>query len=132
MAETFWRAFTKPASNREYVAVLTYLPLKSLWAVPQFFFYSRRIQNQLKSARGLIGYSLLAHLLAKRFWTLSVWEDDIALARFIHRQPHQEAMAVMHRFMAGSEIIRWRVKGGAVPPTWSEAMRRFHENDPAK
>jgi hypothetical protein len=103
MAETLWRPFAKPARDKEYVAVLTYLPLKSLWALPQFFYYSRRIQTQLKSARGLIGYSLLAHLLAKRFWTISVWEVDIALAKFIHKHPHQEAMAVLRRFMGGSD-----------------------------
>jgi hypothetical protein len=132
MAETLWRPFVKPEPNREYVAILTYLPLRSLLALPQFFHYSRRIQSQLKSASGLIGYSLLAHLLAKRFWTVSVSEDDVALAKFIHKQPHQEAMAVMRRFMGGSDFIRWRVKGGAVPPTWAEAMRRFHENSPAE
>jgi hypothetical protein len=41
-------------------------------------------------------------------------------------------MAVMRRFMGGSEFIRWHVKGGTVPPTWAEAMRRFHENGPAE
>ncbi len=132
MAEMLWKPFAKPESDKEYVAVLTYLPLKSLWALPQFFYYSRRIQTQLKSAPGLIGYSLLAHVLAKRFWTLSVWENEVALAKFIHKHPHQEAMVIMRRFMGGSEFIRWRVKGNAVPPRWQEAMRRFHEHEPAE
>lgn len=132
MAEILWRPFAEPSADKEYVAVLTYLPLKSLWALPQFFYYSRRIQTQLKSARGLIGYSLLAHVLAKRFWTLSVWADEVALTNFIHNQPHQEAMVIMRRFMGGSEFIRWKVNGSAVPPSWQEAMRRFHDNEPAE
>jgi len=37
----------------------------------------------LEESRGLIGYSLLAHLLEKRFWTLSLWEDEDALMDFV-------------------------------------------------
>jgi len=128
MAEMLWKPFAKPEPEKTYVAVLTYLPLKSLWALPQFYYYSRRVQTQLQSAPGLVGYSLLAHVLAKRFWTLSVWSDEVALVKFIHKHPHQEAMAIMRRHMAGSEFIRWRLKGRAVPPSWQEAMQRFHEN----
>jgi len=50
---------TSPAE--EYLTVLSYLPLKSFWALTQFIYYTLRIRTQLKSARGLVGYSLLAH-----------------------------------------------------------------------
>ena len=60
MAETMWTSLVKPAPDKEYVAILSYLPLKSFCALPQFFYYTRRIQTQLKSARGLVGYSLFA------------------------------------------------------------------------
>jgi hypothetical protein len=82
MPELTWTACAKPAPDQEYVAILSYLPLKSFWALPQLFYYTRRIQTQLKSARGVVGYSLLAHLLAKRFWTLSVWQDEVSLMEF--------------------------------------------------
>lgn len=96
--------------------------------MPQFFYYTRRVQTQLKSARGLIGYSLLAHVLVKRFWTLSVWENDVALTDFIHKQPHRETMTTLRRHMGGSEFVRWKIEGTAVPPSWHEAMERLHEN----
>ncbi len=74
MAELAWISFKKPAPKREYVAILSYLPLKSFWSLPQFLYYTRRIQTQLKSAYGLVGYSL-AHVLVKRFWTVYAWAD---------------------------------------------------------
>jgi hypothetical protein len=92
--------------------------------VPQFFYYTGRIQSQLKSAPGLIGYSLLAHVREKRFWTLSVWENDAALERFVGQQPHRQAMLGLRRAMGATAFARWRLKGAAVPPSWREAMRQ--------
>jgi Domain of unknown function (DUF3291) len=126
MAETAWISLEKPAPAKEYIALLSYLPLRNLWGLPQFFYYTRRIQTQLKTARGVIGYSLLAHVLAKRFWTLSVWENDVALTDFVHNLPHREAMISLRRYMAGTEFTRWKIKGAAIPPSWGEAMERFN------
>jgi len=94
--------------------------------VAAIFLLQRRIQTQLKSARGCVGYSLLAHVFAKRFWTLSVWEDEVALMHFVHKDPHREAMMILRRFMGGTEFLRWKITGSALPPKWHEAMERFH------
>jgi Domain of unknown function (DUF3291) len=126
MAEITWTSLERPLAEKEYIAILSYLPLRSFWGLPQFFYYTRRIQSQLKTARGVVGYSLLAHVLAKRFWTLSVWENEVVLTDFIHNQPHREAMITLRRYMAGTEFARWKIKGTAVPPSWSEAMERFN------
>jgi hypothetical protein len=77
MAETKWTSLAKPAPEKEYLAILSYLPVKSFWAMPQFFYSIRRIQTQLKSARG--PYSLFADVVAKRFGTLSIWQDEVSL-----------------------------------------------------
>jgi len=45
--------------------------------------YSTRIQRQLRTSSGLIGYSLRARLASKRFWTLSAWEDAATLQAFV-------------------------------------------------
>jgi hypothetical protein len=130
MAEIVWRSYAQPNPAKEYIAVLSYLPLKSFWALPHFFYYTSRIQAQLRSARGLVGYSLLAHVLAKRFWTLSVWENEVALMDFVHKQPHQEAMMILRRYMGGADFLRWKVDGSSVPPSWHEAMDRFRAHEP--
>jgi heme-degrading monooxygenase HmoA len=100
MAETTWTSFAKPN------------------------------QTQLKSARGLVGYSLMAHVVAKRFWTLSVWEDEVSLMRFVHKDPHREAMMILRRSMGGTHFLRWKIIGSSVPPNWQVAMERFHANEP--
>ena len=42
MPELPWKSVAQPVPDREYVAILTYLPLKSFSTLPQFFYYSLR------------------------------------------------------------------------------------------
>lgn len=121
MAQIPWIPVLRPEPDRDYIAVVTYLPLKSLWALPQLLYYLRGIRSQLRSSRGLIGYSVFSHVLAKRFWTLSVWDSEVDLVNFIHNQPHNEAMMVLRRFMGGTAFVRWVIRGSSVPPSWQEA-----------
>jgi heme-degrading monooxygenase HmoA len=48
--------------------------------------------GQLHRSGRLIGYAPRAELLTKRFFTLSAWEDEVALHRFVHGQPHAQTM----------------------------------------
>lgn len=78
-----WRTFGSAEPEREYVALLSYLPLKSYWRIPHFFFDTVQVMKQMASAEGVLGYSVLAHPLSKRFWTLSAWNDEASARTFI-------------------------------------------------
>jgi len=64
MTELNWHSLASPNPAKEYFAVLISVPLKSFCPLPQFIYHIPRNQTELKSARGLIGYSLMAHLRA--------------------------------------------------------------------
>jgi hypothetical protein len=120
-----WRFFGSAESGRQYVALLSFLPLKHSWRIPWFLLHTMRIMNQLPKTRGLVGYSLRAQLLAKRFWTLSVWEDESALTGFVHAQPHARTMDVMMSHMDETKFVTWSVKGSEIPPSWDDALMRW-------
>ena len=120
-----WKAFAEPQPEREYVVLLTFLPLRRLSKLPRFLSYVRKIRQQLDAGpEGLIGYSLLAKPLRSNYWTLSVWEDDAALARFIHASPHRDAMRELPKVLSGFRTTRWTSAGSGDPPTWSDALAR--------
>ena len=96
-----WRRFGSPEPEREYLALLSYLPLKSYWRIPYFFFYTAQVVKQLASAEGVLGYSVLAHPFSKRCWTLSAWKDEAALHAFVQT-----------------------VKGAQLPLSWDDALHR--------
>ena len=67
-----WVTFRRPDPEREYLVLLSELPLQRLRDLAAFFLYAWRIQRQLRQTPGLRGYSLLAPILRRQFWTLSV------------------------------------------------------------
>ena len=119
-----WTKLAAAEESREYVALLSYLPLRSFLRIPQFFRYTMQIQRQMRQTPGVIGYALRAKTLQKNFWTLSVWESDKALMDFVRAAPHGEVMKSIAPYMGPTKFTRWKVTGGAVPPSWDEAMKR--------
>jgi len=113
-----------PNPDDNFVAMLTYLRLKSSWRVLPFFLIVR-VVRQLTSARGLIGYSFLARPLSKGFWTLSAWKNEEELQLFVQHPPHAQIMAAMAPYMGEARFVRWTVKGSELPLRWDDALRRF-------
>lgn len=122
-----WRSFATPEDDREYTAMLSYLPLNKWRAMPKFFKYTSQIRRQLADSEGLIGYSLDANLLSRNFWTLSVWEDEEALRRFVQRTPHSRVMVDLLPDMGQTEFFSFKVDGSSIPPDWQDAKRRMRE-----
>ena len=95
VSESPWQSYSAAAPDREYVALLSYLPLNSAWRIPWLVLYSTRIRRQLSTSPGLIGYSLRAQVAAKRCWTQSAWEDAAALQAFVAEPPHVAIMKAL-------------------------------------
>ena len=123
-----WRSFQQADKSREYVALLSYLPLKRYRSLPRFFSYTFRIVRQLRESRGLIGYSMEMKLLRRRFWTLSAWESEEALQAFVDRLPHAETMRALASQMGPTAFIRWRVEASEIPLTWAAARERERQD----
>lgn len=120
-----WRTFGSPDPNGDFVALLSYLPLKNYsWVFP-FLVYTSQVMKQLGSAKGLLGYSLLARPLSKRFWTLSAWANEEALRAFVQYPPHLRIMAALAPHMGETKFVRWTIKGSQLPLQWDEALPRL-------
>jgi hypothetical protein len=120
-----WIKFATPDTNREYFALLSYLPLNKYRAILPFLNFSFQIQKQLRSTSGIIGYSLRAKLLSRNFWTLSAWENEQALKDFVVKLPHGDAMKAMTPHMGQTKFTQWKVVGSGLPLCWEEALGRF-------
>ena len=122
-----WKSFAAIERDREYHAILSYLPLNKWRALPRFFRYTSLIRRQLADSEGLVGYSSDANVLSRDFWTLSVWQDRESLRRFVQRNPHGRVMTDLLPDMGQTEFLHWEVDGASVPPDWEEAKRRMRE-----
>ncbi len=119
-----WRSLKTPESNKEYLALLSFLPLKYYRMIPTFMWLTFQTQRQLHKSNGLIGYSLDAQPLHRRFWTLSVWEDPKSLMGFVRQVPHSKIMQVLAPHMGKTQFVQWKVTSKDIPPRWKDA--RMH------
>ena len=120
-----WRNFGAPDPNGDFVALLSYLPLKNYLRVFPFIVYTAQVMKQLAAAHGLVGYTLLARPFSKRFWTLSAWANEEALRAFVQHPPHVKIMTALAPHMGKTEFVRWAVKGSELPLRWDDALRRI-------
>ncbi len=125
-SEIKWRSFREAEADRNYLVLLTSLELKRYWSVPKFLRLSRTVQAQLAQSEGLLGYTMLAGLLSKTYWTLSVWEDEEKLSDFRTNVPHVDVMEELGPDRTGTKFktSRWKISGSAVPPSWKDALER--------
>ena len=124
MVDTPWKSFLTPDRGREYLALLSYLPLKGFRKMLALQRQSTKVGGQLAETRGLIGYSFRAKLSSHRFWTLSIWEDEPALMEFVGQDPHRATMGLLQPYMSETAFTRWTIRGSEVPPSWDDAIRR--------
>ena len=83
------------------------------------------VRKQLEGTDGLVGFSLLARPLRKQYATLSIWDDEAALAAFAGDQPHTRLMEDLAPEMGPTKFVRWTMTGSERRPTWAEAFRRL-------
>lgn len=112
----------KPEPGREYIALITYLPLTTHWIIPKFLYLTGQIQKQLGTSEGAVGYSLIAYILKKEFWTMSVWVDEDTLSRFVETGAHLRTMRDLSRFLSPERrFVKVIVKGSDIPMSWDRA-----------
>ena len=119
-----WKTVRQPDPVREYLVLLSELPLKHWRDLGVFLLYTWRIQGQLRRTPGLLGYSLRAHIRQLQFWTLSVWEGEEALQQFVVEDPHRHVMLALRGKMKETHFARWHMRGAELPPRWPDALAR--------
>ena len=119
-----WKQLAKPDASKEYLAIVTYLPVKHYRTVPSVAKYSYKVEKQLIETQGLIGYSMGSKPWTKQFWTISVWEDETALVAFAFSGAHKDTMPSLHRDMGTTKFVRWKVLGTNVPVSWEVALEK--------
>ena len=109
--------------DRPLVHVAEYLPVKSYGQVLSFMLLSMQVYRNARKSDGYVSGGITAKWWAKKFWTLSVWEDRDAMLDFVHTQPHANAAARLYEFAApGACYVEWVGPG---PADWGESWERL-------
>jgi quinol monooxygenase YgiN len=120
-----WKSTSEVQPDREYLVLASLIPPRSLSSTWKLFRGAGAVRKQLDGTDGLIGFSLLAEPLRKRYATLSVWTDEAALSAFSGTEPHRKLMSDLAPLMGPTRFVRWTVSGANGRPTWAEALERL-------
>ena len=111
--------------DREYLAFASSIPPLRLSSTGRMFRGASAVKRQLAIAEGLVGFSLLAEPLRKRYATLSVWLDEASLDAFTQATPHGQLMTTLKDQMGPTKFVRWTFNGTDGRPTWDAALDRL-------
>lgn len=108
------------------------LRLQSIRHLPKFLKGTKRINQQLSTAPGLVDSKLRAEFRSLTFWTLSTWEDEESLRSFARSEPHASVVDGLQRSgaMRSTDFAFWTMQRGEPFPEWSEVRSRIDK--PAK
>jgi len=120
-----WTRSSETDDNRPCVVMASYLPLARRSAIPSFVGATMAIRRQLRTAPGLLGYSLDADLLHGQFWTLSAWVDRSSLDAFAQAEPHRSRIARIRPSMRPPKFVFWEATGRQLPISWKDARQRL-------
>ena len=122
-----WQAVQPLDPDRRYVALVSDIPPLRLSSTGRWFRGAREVRAQLGDTAGVVGYSLLASPLRKRYLTLSVWTGEGALAEFGSTRAHGRLVQELEPEVAPTRFVRWTFPGSEGRPSWREGIRRLHD-----
>lgn len=102
------------------------LPLNSYRDVPRFLKWTLKIRKQLRADPGCAGHALDAHLFRKTFLTLSAWQDQEAMMRFVRSGDHALMLADMKGRLGTSQFVESSAPSASLPLKWAEALERLN------
>ena len=104
---------------------VTRLRTRAFWFLPWFITYIIRILRQVKRSPGFLQGALLADR-KKTFWTMTVWDSEEEMRRFMTSGAHRGAMPHLLDWCDEASVVHWMHSEEALP-SWAEADKRMRE-----
>jgi len=85
------------------------------------------VLNNLKHEQGYLGHSVRLGLLGDRAWTMTVWQDENSLKKFIYGDTHKTAMKLGTSALKSARFANVLVQRSEVPLSWKKANQLLAE-----
>jgi heme-degrading monooxygenase HmoA len=87
-----------------------------------FFRETMAVHAGISKTPGIVGYSVRRELFGNQGWTVSVWQDEESLRRFVFTPQHMKAMAIGEPLLEASHFYRLKVPYSSLPLDWGQAL----------
>lgn len=104
---------------------LTVFKVRSLWYLPRFLWHASRSGRQIQQSPGMMHYSIKADFRQLTFWTLSAWEGEPDLKRYVWNAAHWKAMKATQSMV--DTMGSYRYLSNQIPD-WEEAVETLEKH----
>jgi hypothetical protein len=94
--------------------------------IPEIYFAAERLRNACTELEGAVGVTTYWQLFRRRGGSLSVWEDEAALRRFVSLPFHLEIMR-QYRSRGSLRAVDWRVESFDLRAAFDAGQRALDE-----
>lgn len=105
---------------------LTRLRVRSVFFLPSFVLHTLRALAQVKKASGFQGGELLADR-KWTFWTLTAWDSQESMRRYMTTGPHKVAMPRLLDWCDEASVVHWEQEDSTLP-SWTDADARMRNH----
>jgi hypothetical protein len=107
--------------------------LKSSWSLFTWGRRGRKVEEQMKTAKGFIGFTMELGFWSKKGVIAAVFEDEKALTEFAHTGQHAMCFKESKGDIKGEmEKARWSISGSALPLTLKNAVDKIQEQNSSR
>lgn len=119
-----WTTFSEINPEREYFAFANVGERKSVWSYFSLLMGARKVAQQLKTTKGVIGLTGRLGFLNREVAIVGVFENEDVLNEFAHSGQHANCMEKTKSMVKVMNTAKWSVLGANLPPTIDDAISR--------
>ena len=102
---------------------VTRLRVRSFVYLPEFIWHTFKSASQAEQTRGFLGGRMLINP-KNVYWTLTAWDDAVAMNLFRTAAAHGAAMPKLLNFCDEASVVHWSQETPELP-SWEESHRRM-------
>lgn len=87
-----------------------------------FFDYVAIVEESLPTSPGYVGFSKRMVLFGNDAWTMTVWQDEASLERFVRSEAHQNAIRNAFVALESARFARVEIAADDAPLSWEQAL----------
>ena len=116
--------------EKEVVVGLTYIELGDDSDKNKIFWKSTfELKKKLKDYPGYVGGSIRKEIFGNKGWTMTVWEDEESLEKFVYGERLQTAIEEGSPALLKTKFSRLKVKRKEIPLPWDEVEKILKDSN---
>jgi len=125
MVTAAWKSFIEADPSKTYVAYAAYLERKSPWSYLDYLRRANKIQKQLNTTEGIVGFTARLEFFSKKVAQLAVFSDEKTLNDFAHSGQHASCSQQTKETINWMKNTTWNISGSELPLKIEDAINKI-------